>query len=449
MMDNFVRSLAALASELLEDNKKSIIFGKTPALPRILSFIGEIASFEMGYSNSPAIMDKCAKEKMYSEANFTNPVSSYDLRNMGGSVKHLQGLVEVCSVPKMSILLNFKGTFYEHLQTCRVLHGALRHYYSPLPSFWKNSNSQCGPSDGPVMWVHTPWASDSKSLATNCITQGKNGTFEYDKLSCQMELRCSICVTYQNISIFLFGPIEFFDRTFKLQLDTPGNLMFSGSNSEMVKENGVWMLKSLVSANVLVNNETSPPIGRSNWTVMNCPECAEKLVTLTFSLCLQDEFSCDNGQCVASKRARCNGVVQCDDTSDEFDCVFILKDQGYQKNQMPSKKEIQNGTPIELLRIAYAISMKFVSEIFTSDGFLALDFEMSVQWIDDRITVKNLHANHIVDADIWKPQFMYFATLSEGDAISDASEKNTLSATTIENKHSTPTFDDAYMGIIK
>ena len=40
---------------------------------------------------------------------------------------------------------------------------------------------------------------------------------------------------------------------------------------------------------------------------------------LKFSECTEDQFVCNNGECI-SKDFKCDGDTDCDDGSDEFDC---------------------------------------------------------------------------------------------------------------------------------
>ena len=40
---------------------------------------------------------------------------------------------------------------------------------------------------------------------------------------------------------------------------------------------------------------------------------------LKFSECNEDQFVCNNGECI-SRDFKCDGDTDCDDGSDEFDC---------------------------------------------------------------------------------------------------------------------------------
>ena len=443
MMDLFSKEISALKFNPFENLTDFLIFGHTLATSETSSFKGEMADIQIGISNNTVKMEKCARPELRFEPNFTNIQLKLVVVNNNIETSS-EGFADVCNVPLTSILLNFYGTFSAHMKVCQILYGKFHNYHSSLPNFWKNSISQCGQDDKPVMWVESSWNSSSESLDVMCNTIYKNNTLE--RTYCHMNVNCSICVTYQNLEILLFGEIKHFDREYKVQSDRWGNLMLIGSNSKMVKENGVWVLKSLVHQDVLINKKSLLPLGRNNWTRHNCLGCIPNEVSLTFSACLPNEFCCSNGQCITGQKARCNGVVQCNDASDELNCVNILKDQGYQIKQIPSVREINDGNAVLKFRLAYTLNVKFVSEIFTTDGILSIDFEVRIRWTDYRLTLKNLRSNYAMDADIWEPKFSFYATLSDGDAIAPASEESTLYAKPIQPRNSTLSFDDSYMG---
>ena len=444
-MDKFVKEMSALKINSFENNTDSLHFGKTTATPHIPSFTGEIVIMEYRFSPNPLDINKCDGGEIHREANATDNLVEISFSTFKiESYRILQGLADLCKVPTTSILLNFDGTYDAHDQTCEILYGGLQHSISSPPDFWENSSSQCGESDGPLLWVNTPPTMNSEDLNATCFMMYKN--MKTSLTSCHMVFNCSICVTYQNMEVFLFGLVQFLDRRYTVQSDSSGNLMFSGSHSKMVKENEIWMLKSNVSQNILIYDKSMLPLGRKEWKAVNCSDCYDKHVTLTFSLCLQDEFCCSNGQCITGQGARCNGIVQCSDASDEFNCTHIVEDQGYQRKQIPSEKEIHGKELAEVFHLGYAFNMKYISDIFSIDGKLSLDFEMSARWSDHRLTLKNLNSNGILDADIWQPEFMYFATVSDGDAIAPHSEERTLSANTIDSRTLAPNFNDSYMG---
>ncbi len=61
--------------------------------------------------------------------------------------------------------------------------------------------------------------------------------------------------------------------------------------------------------------------GTSGWTVSGDYQCSSNTtmkVQASLNSCM-DNFNCDNGDCVYMAQ-RCNGVNDCEDSSDEFNC---------------------------------------------------------------------------------------------------------------------------------
>ena len=55
---------------------------------------------------------------------------------------------------------------------------------------------------------------------------------------------------------------------------------------------------------------------------------------LTFSDCHPKKFTCDSGHCIELDK-KCDGVVDCEDGSDEMNCEFIIPDGNYLASSLP------------------------------------------------------------------------------------------------------------------
>ena len=56
--------------------------------------------------------------------------------------------------------------------------------------------------------------------------------------------------------------------------------------------------------------------------------------TLKLTGCLENEFTCDDGQCIDISK-RCNQIINCRDKSDEMRCQLLVLDYGYTSRVPP------------------------------------------------------------------------------------------------------------------
>ena len=61
--------------------------------------------------------------------------------------------------------------------------------------------------------------------------------------------------------------------------------------------------------------------------IIECNEGAYN-ITMKLSGCAEDQFTCDDGQCVSIAN-RCDQIINCRDKSDETDCKLLVLDYGY------------------------------------------------------------------------------------------------------------------------
>ncbi len=75
------------------------------------------------------------------------------------------------------------------------------------------------------------------------------------------------------------------------------------------------------------------PFGRHSWVVSACSAsdvsvCGRQggeRITLTFSSCFPEMFTCQNGDCIPLAK-KCDTNLDCLDESDESDCSYLAKD---------------------------------------------------------------------------------------------------------------------------
>ena len=67
--------------------------------------------------------------------------------------------------------------------------------------------------------------------------------------------------------------------------------------------------------------------------VLECNKGKPYNITMKLSGCADDEFTCDDGQCI-QMRDRCDQILDCRDKSDEQNCKIIIIKDGY-NNAIP------------------------------------------------------------------------------------------------------------------
>ena len=68
--------------------------------------------------------------------------------------------------------------------------------------------------------------------------------------------------------------------------------------------------------------------------VLECNKGRPYSATFKLSGCLDDEFTCGDGQCINIKN-RCDQIINCRDKSDEQGCQLLVLDDGYNKDIPP------------------------------------------------------------------------------------------------------------------
>ena len=131
--------------------------------------------------------------------------------------------------------------------------------------------------------------------------------------------------------------------------------------------------------------------------------------------CKEDEFTCDDGQCIKMER-RCDQVTgkepNCRDKSDEKGCQLIIFEGDYNKN-LPPIGSAKDGSPIPA-NVSISITLMKVVEIEEVDHSIHLQFQISLQWKENRVKYENLKKetslNALTDEDIrtiWLPVIVY------------------------------------------
>ena len=199
-----------------------------------------------------------------------------------------------------------------------------------------------------------------------------------------------------------------------------------------------WILSSKgsqTSAVSLADKETYL-VGNHNWTVSNDDQrcnlekgkdrmmnystelkltsCEQGLLGQMYPQDGEDgEFTCNNGQCVSMTK-RCDQLPDCDDGSDEEGCRLFSLAKGYNKVISPFAKENETIVPVS---INVSVKLLKMVEMKERENTIDLQFEITLEWKDPRITYNNLKKDIFYNAlmedeisKIWLPVLVYVNT---------------------------------------
>ena len=153
-------------------------------------------------------------------------------------------------------------------------------------------------------------------------------------------------------------------------------------------------------------------IGKQNWTVIeDSKKCGENYIAeLKLTGCKDGQFTCDDGQCIDMEE-RCNTLPNCKDKSDERNCQILWLEHGYNKNIPPISGA---GNKVVPVNVSISITLMKVVEIEETDHSIHLQFQISLQWKENRVKYLNLKhdsaLNALLDDDIetlWLPLILY------------------------------------------
>ena len=160
-------------------------------------------------------------------------------------------------------------------------------------------------------------------------------------------------------------------------------------------------------------SHVSHALGKNNWTIqgdLGCNEGESYTLPLKLTACQEGNFTCDDGQCV-SMEERCDQLPQCRDESDEIGCKLLVLKRSYNLNVPPITSDGGKKSPVSVL-----ISIDFLKlvTIDEEDYSIEIQFEISLQWRDNRATYHNLKDNEALNAltkedisALWTPEVIY------------------------------------------
>ena len=255
-------------------------------------------------------------------------------------------------------------------------------------------------------------------------------------ITCKLEMGV-LCENTRKFSGRLYGLCKAtsFDTIYLLNQKPSGindgydmRRYFSGNSGwQMAWDNGIkaWRLASKQTNDTYaIQTDTKYPLGRKEWTIVN-DKCnareGSEVLSLMFSACAQDEFTCDSGNCVPMEK-RCNQQEDCKDVSDEKNCMTVFVDpKKYLKDKPPAalegKVKAEVKVRVDLLEI---LTLSVVEMKITTK------YNLYLEWLDPRITFYNLKKNRNLNGlvrdemeKIWIPKIIFANTQANVYSILD------------------------------
>ena len=204
-----------------------------------------------------------------------------------------------------------------------------------------------------------------------------------------------------------------------------GHLDYYGTvktQAMFLRDEQQWMMKMIVfnttaTSTMATHDGYRFMLGKVNWTIEGDSKSCQKgrggsyVTELKLTSCREGEFTCEDGQCVQMVE-RCNQVPDCRDESDERGCQLMILKDGYNKN-IPPIRRAEDGSAIPA-NVSISITLMRVVEIEERHHSIHLQFEINLQWKENRVTYHNLKEetslNALSNADIsklWLPLIIY------------------------------------------
>ena len=200
-----------------------------------------------------------------------------------------------------------------------------------------------------------------------------------------------------------------------------GFLYYYGTHKTIAQFDGKKWKMLTAFFNTSASTDAKPNtfiLGKHSWSIggdsEECHSGKPYTTKLKLTGCKEGDFTCNDGQCVRMVE-RCNQVPDCRDESDENGCQLIVFKNNYNKNIPPIGRTDDGGSvPAE---VSISINLMKVVEIEERDHSIHLQFEINLEWREDRVKYQNLKdkvsLNALSERDIktlWLPRIVYANT---------------------------------------
>ena len=271
--------------------------------------------------------------------------------------------------------------------------------------------------DGTVLQNFTPpWVGTMGGVRQNCARMTSENS--WGDMRCNYPSYACMCSYNSNAYLKLRGlcPSSAIDKFYKPMNSKIDSriLTLQGLKKTLISYNNEQESWDLDVAHSSLNgtskaSHASFTLGKHNWTISGDKDCtAEKRyhTELKMSWCQEDEFTCNDGQCVNIEK-RCNQLSDCRDMSDEVECQILVFDKGYNKKVPP----VNSSDPVD---VSISIDLLRLVNIDESDYSIEIQFEIMLKWKENRVRYNNLKRadalNALSEEDIqklWLPEVIY------------------------------------------
>ena len=234
----------------------------------------------------------------------------------------------------------------------------------------------------------------------------------------QLHLR-GVCPEQGIETVFYLGPT-------KKEQERKNDLMGYRERNKISwnPENKEWTIYD-VKSNIRIattNRSTEYPFGSQLWYFEDdkCFDKNDRWRRLNLHRkANNNEFCCLNGLCIDSS-LRCDTILHCKDSSDEFNCTVLVIPHGYDQAKPPPSDKffpMSGKAVVDPTKIVITITVFDISDIDEYYSTITVRFNMMVEWNDPRLKFRDLNANsklNIINAsDIWHPIFETPSSLKE------------------------------------
>ena len=240
------------------------------------------------------------------------------------------------------------------------------------------------------IWIKVPNKCTSAAISPVSVIPSE--------MKCEQQLMfiCSIPKTVKyTFKGFTHVPTPLSMNPISYSFDAP-------SNFQLKYMNGMLAIVEPFDQKIVMETTDITPlseiIGRKNsW--ISATTSSGSHMSFAITTCNDNQFTCDNGQCIDLKKV-CDYRLHCEDFTDEHHCNVTQKRPNYYKNEVSGKMPLD---------VSITIDLKRIIEVNMEENTLQMEFLFTALWKDSRLTFHNLHRDktvHIPKDDIpffWQP----------------------------------------------